>query len=238
MIRAGRVSVNGAVVRDPARRVDPRRDRILVDGAPLGAPPTAASAVVLALHKPRGPLVTRSDPEGRPTVFDLLPRDRGLLRCVGRLDGASEGLLLATTDTALAAALEDPGAGVERVYRVKVRPRVDAAALAAILAGTVVDGRRAAPRSAAEESRGPRSSWLRVVLAEGRNREVRRLCAAAGREVERLVRVGYGPVVLGDLAPGAWRELGPGEAAALRAAAAGAVRGPRPSGTSPRRSSR
>jgi 23S rRNA pseudouridine2605 synthase len=233
-VRAGRVSVNGAIARDPARRVDPRRDRILVDGLPLGAIPAAATAAVLALHKPRGPLVTRSDPEGRPTVFDLLPRDRGLLRCVGRLDGASAGLLLATTDTALAAALEDPASGVERVYRVKVRPRVDAAALAAILRGTIVDGKRAAPRSVSVESHGPRSSRLRVVLAEGRNREIRRICAAAGREVETLLRVAYGPVELGDLAPGAWRDLRPEEVAALRRAAPG----PRPGGTPPRRRSR
>jgi 23S rRNA pseudouridine2605 synthase len=218
-VRAGRVRVDGVVVRDPGRRVSPPLARIEVDGAPLGAPP-GADAEVLALNKPRGLLVTRSDPEGRPTVFDLLPRDRGLLRCVGRLDGASAGLLLATSDTRLAAALEDPGRGVPRVYRVKVRPRLDDAALAAILAGAVVDGRRARPERVEVESHGPRSSWARFTLREGRNREVRRLCAAAGREVEHLVRVSFGPIPLGDLEPGRWRVLGPDEARALRAAAA------------------
>jgi 23S rRNA pseudouridine2605 synthase len=218
-VAAGRVSVNGRAARTASLRVDPLRDRIEVDGVPLGAPPAPAEAVVIALNKPRGVLVTRVDPEGRPTVRDLLPRDLGLLRCVGRLDGPSAGLLLATTDTRLAAALEDPARGVPRVYRVKIHPRLDEPRRAAILAGVVVDGRRARPRALEVESHGPRSSWLRLTLGEGRNREVRRLCAAAGLEVEHLVRVAYGPALLGDLQPGAWRRLDASEVRALRAAA-------------------
>jgi 23S rRNA pseudouridine2605 synthase len=211
--------VNGRVVRDPARRVDPARDRIEVDGAPLAAPPAPGEAEVLALNKPRGVLVTRSDPEGRPTVFDLLPRDRGLLRCVGRLDATSAGLLLATVDTRLAAALEDPDRGVPRVYRVKVRPRLGDAALATLLDGAVIGGKRARPERVEVESHGPRSSWLLLTLREGRNREVRRLCAGAGLEVEHLVRVSFGPVALRDLAPGRWRVLGEEEVRLLRRAA-------------------
>jgi 23S rRNA pseudouridine2605 synthase len=216
LVAAGRVRVNGRVARDPGLRVDPDRDRIEVDGAPLGPPPAPAAAVVVALNKPRGVLVTRRDPEGRPTVFDLLPRDLGLLRCVGRLDGASAGLLLATTDTALAAALEDPATGVPRVYRVKIRPRLDGAALARLREGTRVDGKDVRPADLEVESHGPRSTWVRVTLREGRNREIRRIAAAAGLEVEHLVRIAYGPVDLADLAPGKWRLLDPAEAGALR----------------------
>jgi 23S rRNA pseudouridine2605 synthase len=216
LVAAGRVRVNGRVARDPGLRVDPDRDRIEVDGAPLGPPPAPAAAVVVALNKPRGVLVTRRDPEGRPTVFDLLPRDLGLLRCVGRLDGASAGLLLATTDTSLAAALEDPAPGVPRVYRVKIRPRLDGAALARLREGTRVDGKDVRPADLEVESHGPRSTWVRVTLREGRNREIRRIAAAAGLEVEHLVRIAYGPVDLADLAPGKWRLLDPAEAGALR----------------------
>jgi 23S rRNA pseudouridine2605 synthase len=211
--------VDGRVVRDPAMRVDPALRRIEVDGRALAPPPARENAVVIALNKPRGVLVTRSDPGGRPTVFDLLPRDRGLLRCVGRLDAASAGLLLATTDTALAAALEDPGRLVPRVYRVKIHPRLDDAAGARLLEGVTVDGKRALPERVEIESHGPRSTWALFTLREGRNREVRRLCAAAGIEVEHLVRIAFGPVSLGPLPPGAWRVLGAAEVRALRAAA-------------------
>jgi len=218
LVLAGRVAVGGRIVRDPRLRVVPARDRIEVDGAAIGAPP-GPGAEILALNKPRGVLVTRADPEGRPTAFDLLPRDRGLLRFVGRLDATSAGLLLATADTRLAAALEDPAGEVPRVYRAKVRPRLDDARRGVLLAGVVIDGKRARPAAIELESHGPRSSWVRFTLREGRNREVRRLCAAAGLEVEHLVRVSFGPVQLGDLEPGRWRVLGEEEARALRAAA-------------------
>jgi 23S rRNA pseudouridine2605 synthase len=219
LIAEGRVRVDGRVARDPALRVDPARERIEVDGRPLGSPPSPAGAVVVALNKPRGVLVTREEEAGRPTVYGLLPGDLGLLRCVGRLDGTSAGLLLATTDTSLAAALEDPARGVPRVYRVKIRPRLDDPARARLLAGVVVDGRRARPERVVVESHGPRSTWAVFTLREGRNREIRRLCAAAGLEVEHLVRVAYGPVALGSLAPGAWRVLDAAEVRALRTAA-------------------
>ncbi len=219
LVAEGRVRVNGRPARDPALRVDPFRDRVEVDGSPLGPPPAPGEAPVLALNKPRGVLVTRSDPEGRPTVYDLLPRDRGLLRCVGRLDRASAGLLLATTDTLLAAALEDPRRGVLRLYRVKLRPRLREEDGARLAAGVALEGRPARPARVEVESHGPRSSWVRVGLLEGRNREIRRTCETLGYEVEHLVRLAYGPVALGDLAPGAHRLLSPAEAAALRRAA-------------------
>jgi 23S rRNA pseudouridine2605 synthase len=219
LIAEGRVRVNGTVARDPGLRVDPERDALEVDGAPLGRPPAPADAVIVALNKPRGVLVTRADPEGRPTVFDLLPKDLGLLRCVGRLDGPSAGLLLATTDTALAAALEDPGTGIARVYRVKVHPRLEERTRVLLLDGTRVDGKEAAPEAVEVESHGPRSSWVRFTLREGRNREIRRLCAGAGLEVEHLVRIAYGPVDLAGLPPGGFRVLEEEEARALRSAA-------------------
>jgi 23S rRNA pseudouridine2605 synthase len=219
LIAEGRVRVDGRVARDPGMRVDPALRLIEVDGRPLGPPPSIEEAVVVALNKPRGVLVTRSDPAGRPTVHDLLPGDLGLLRCVGRLDAASAGLLLATTDTALAAALEDPGRGVPRVYRVKIHPRLGDAARARRLEGVPVDGKRARPDGVEIESHGPRSTWALFTLREGRNREIRRLCTSAGLGVEHLVRIAYGPVSLGALAPGAWRLLDAGERRALRAAA-------------------
>jgi 23S rRNA pseudouridine2605 synthase len=240
-VLAGRVTVGGAVERDPRRRVDPSRDEVRLDGAPLPPPPAPGESPIFALNKPRGTVVTRSDPEGRPTAFDLLPRDRGLLRFVGRLDRASAGLLLATADTRLAAALEDPERGVPRTYRVKVHPRPDARALEALRRGVPLDGVPCRVLSVEVEREGPRSAWLRVALPEGRNREVRRMAAATGLEVEHLVRVAYGPVALGDLAPGSWRELSREEADALRRAAAGGapprpggVRGSPPTGTSRR----
>ena len=221
LVAEGRVRVHGRIVRNPRWRVDPRKDWIEVDGKPLDFPPGPEGAVVVALNKPRGVLVTRSDPEGRPTVYGLLPSDLGLLRCVGRLDGSSARLLLATTDTSLAAALEDPARGVPREYRVKVRPRAGEAALAALRKGTRLDGRLARPLRVEPESHGPKSSWLRIALDEGRNREVRRLCGAAGFEVEHLVRISYGPVPLGDLSPGAHRVLRREEVRSLQAAARG-----------------
>jgi 23S rRNA pseudouridine2605 synthase len=216
LVKEGRVRVDGVVVRDPTARVDPSEQRILLDGQAAAPSRPEAAAVVLALNKPRGLLVTRSDPEGRPTVYDLLPADRGLLRCVGRLDASSAGLLLATTDTRLAARMEDPDTGLRRLYRVKVSPRCEGAKADAFRFGSVVDGKRVRPHSVEVQSHGPRSSWLLVTLAEGRNREIRRLAAGAGLEVEHLIRIAYGPIPLGDLKPGVWRELTPDEVASLR----------------------
>jgi 23S rRNA pseudouridine2605 synthase len=213
LIADGRVRVDGIVVRSATRRVDPGRDRIDVDGRAIGP---AGATVVVALNKPRGRLVTRADPEGRPTVEDLLPSNLGLLRAVGRLDRASAGLLLATTDTRLAAALLDPERRVLRVYRVKVRPAVTEETRRALEAGVALEGERLSPDAVEIESRGDRSTWLRIGLREGKNREIRRLCEARGLRVLHLVRIAYGPVGLGTLAPGEWRLLSPEEIGALR----------------------
>jgi 23S rRNA pseudouridine2605 synthase len=211
LILAGRVTVDGRAAADPARAVVPERVRIAIDGAAR----TASTLRTVVLHKPRGVVTTRRDPEGRPTAYDLI-RDAGAgLQAVGRLDLASSGLLLFTNDTRLAAALTDPASEVPRVYVVTVRGGVGDDALATLTAGVTIDGVLAVPRGVGIRKRSARETHLIVELAEGRNREIRRLFASIGHEVTRLLRVSFGPVALGTLAPGRWRELTPTEAAAL-----------------------
>ena len=209
MVRAGRVTVNGAVVRDVLRSVRPGRDRIAVDGAPV-APPSPASYAYLALNKPRGVVTTTKDPEGRRTVMDLVPGPAapgcGL---VGRLDQDSAGLLLLTNDHALAARLLDPVSHVAKTYRVKVKGRTGPEVLDRMRSERVlVDGLRLEPFDVEVESVGPRSTWLRITIEEGKNRQIRRQCEAFGHEVEMIVRMTFGPLDLGALKPGASRVLG------------------------------
>jgi 23S rRNA pseudouridine2605 synthase len=216
LILEGRVTVDGRAIRDPLRGVVPERARIAIDGE---ARPRAVRRTIV-LHKPRGVVTTRRDPEGRPTAYDLV-RDAGHgLQAVGRLDLASSGLLLFTTDTRLAAALTDPARGVPRVYAVTVRGSVDEDALAALRRGVRIDGELALPREVTIRKRSSRETHLMVTLDEGRNREIRRLFAAAGHEVTRLLRVSFGPIALGPLQPGRWRALTPDESRALAEAAA------------------
>ncbi len=225
-IAAGRVRVDGAVVREPSRRIDPRRAALEVDGRPV----RAAARVYLALHKPRGVVTSRVAERGAPTVFDLLAEQAGgfghvpHLVAVGRLDKASEGLLLLTNDTRWSARLTDPQRHVDKRYHVQIdRPGDDAllaALLAALHAGVdTPEGERLAAREARLLRSGGRTAWLELVLDEGRNRHIRRLLAALGVEVLRLVRVAVGPLSLGDLAKGAWRHLTPEEVRALERAA-------------------
>lgn len=191
-IRAGRVAVDGRVVRDPEHPVDVFGARITIDGR---AAVTAASCY-LALNKPRGLVTTASDERGRDTVYRCFDgAGLGWIAPVGRLDQASEGLLLFTNDPAWAAAVTDPATGPVKVYHVQVDGHPDAAV-----------------RPLRE---GGRNAWLEVELHEGRNRHIRRLAAACGLGVLRLVRVRIGPVALGALGKGAWRPLEPGEIAAF-----------------------
>lgn len=210
-VRAGRVAVNGRVVRDPEHPVRDGDD-VRVDGAATAV----AARVCIALNKPRGLVTTARDERGRPTVYDCL-RSAGLpwLGPVGRLDQASEGLLLLSNDPAWAAAITDPARGPDKTYHVQVDGVPDAAALARLQAGRDVDGERLAAKTALLLRSGGRTAWLQIVLDEGRNRQIRRLLAAEGWTVRRLVRVAIGPVRLGDLPKGAWRPLEPGEIAAL-----------------------
>lgn len=199
LIADGHVRVGSRVVTDPAALVVPETADILVGGTPA----RAAAWRMVALHKPRGTVTTRRDPEGRATVFDLLGKAAVGLVAVGRLDLASSGLLLLTSDTRLADWLTDPRTGIVRRYVVSVRGALPVDAARRLERG--LDGLRA--HRAIVRKQSTRESHLIVELTEGRNREVRRMLAALGCEVTRLLRVAYGPIELGALQPGEWREL-------------------------------
>lgn len=220
LILAGRVAVNGIVVREPGTLADPSRDRIAVDGRPL---PEPEPACYLLLHKPRGYVSSRADPEGRPVVTGLVARRRRLYP-VGRLDVDAEGALILTNDGALTHRLLHPRYGLPRVYEAEVQGRVTRADLARWRRGVMLEDGPAVPRAVVLVRAGT-TSRLRLTFTEGRKHEVKRYCEALRHPVVRLTRVAFGPVKLGRLAPGAWRRLTPGEVRALRAAAAtGAVR--------------
>jgi 23S rRNA pseudouridine2605 synthase len=203
-IAAGRVTLNGAVAKLGARASP--SDEIRVDGKPV-ARPGAQPPRVLLYHKPVGELVTRSDPQGRRTVFAALPPGRWV--AVGRLDLNSSGLLLLTDSGELANRLMHPRYGLEREYAARVRGELQAGEKKQLLEGITVDGEPARFERIETYREGEgRNRWYRVILKEGRNREVRRLFEALGHAVSRLVRLRYGPVDLpADLAPGRWREL-------------------------------
>ncbi|MCC6319154.1 MAG: rRNA pseudouridine synthase [Gemmatimonadaceae bacterium] len=202
LVAAGRVMVNGAVART-GQSVDPSRDRIVVDGAPIEPAPSEASWFVL--HKPAGVVTTRRDPEGRRTVFDLVPKVPGLTY-VGRLDYLTEGVVLLTTDGEAAHRLTHPSARVERVYVATVRGNAKAA-MEQARAGLDLDDGPVRPAWVQVRPLGQRRWAFEIALREGRNREVRRICAALGLEVEQLVRTQFGPVKLGKLASGVSRPL-------------------------------
>ena len=198
-IRAGEVTVNGRVVRDPLTAVHPERDRIVVGGAAAG---TRAWRTI-AFHKPRGTVTTRHDPQGRRTVFDVLGEESAGLVAVGRLDLATSGLLLLTTDTQLAEWLTNPANRVVRRYAVTARGYVSDDDCAAMEDG--LEDLHAATVRVRKRSR--RETHLMVELTEGKNREIRRLFSAIGAEVTKLLRVAYGSIELGALKPGEWRDL-------------------------------
>jgi 23S rRNA pseudouridine2605 synthase len=209
LVANGRVTVNGAPAQ-VGQTVDPERDVIKVDGERIGAPSPTEWFV---LHKPAGVITSRHDPEGRRTVFDLAPARPGLTY-VGRLDFLTEGVLLLTTDGAAAHRLTHPSHEVERTYIASVLGEGDMAVEQA-RHGVQLEEGLVRPRKITAERKG-RGRWeLTITLAEGRNREVRRLCEALGVEVDRLIRVKFGPVELGDLAAGKVRSLTKAEKTAL-----------------------
>lgn len=212
LAREGRVRVDGVVRHDPEFPVTPGRQVITVDDRPV----TAAAPVYLMLNKPRGLVTTASDEKGRDTVFSCLKdAPRGHLSPVGRLDQASEGLLLFTNDTAWANAITDPLAHLDKTYHVRIDRVPDAALLDALEHGVGVDGEKLRAKRAGVLRAGARNAWLEIVLDEGRNRHIRRLLEALGMRVLRLVRVAIGNLELGTLTKGAWRLLTAEEVAAL-----------------------
>jgi 23S rRNA pseudouridine2605 synthase len=203
LIAAGRVSVNGAVIASPALNVT-TRDKITVDGLAL---PSRARTRLFRYHKPRGLMTTHADPQGRPTIFAKLPKRLPRLISVGRLDLNSEGLLLLTNDGGLARALELPATGWLRRYRVRALGRVTQDALDRLRSGASVAGTRYGPIEAALDREQGANVWLTVSLREGKNREVRKVLESLGLQVNRLIRVAYGPFELGDLDDGTVEEV-------------------------------
>lgn len=195
----GRVRVNGKTIASPALDVGPD-DRVEVDGRPL---PDAEPVRLWRYHKPRGLVTTHRDTDGRPTVFDKLPPEMPRVVSIGRLDLNTEGLLLLTNDGALARHLELPATGWLRRYRVRAHGRVDQAALDKLKNGVTIDGVRYGPVEATVDKTQGANVWLTVALREGKNREVRKILTPLGLDVNRLIRVSYGPFQLLDLAPGA-----------------------------------
>ena len=209
LIAAGRVSVNGEPLTTPAFKVS-AADRVTLDGRPVKAPERTR---VFRYHKPPGLVTTHRDPQGRPTVFEALPKQLPRLISVGRLDLNSEGLLLLTNDGELARRLELPSSGLIRRYRARARGKVDAARLARLKDGINVAGVRYGPLEATLEpghDEAAANHWISISLAEGKNREVRKVLEALGLTVNRLIRVSYGPYELGDLARGEVQEVEPG----------------------------
>jgi len=225
IIAAGRVTLNGKLVTEQGTKADPERDEICVDGKLLKK---RERLVYFLLNKPKGYVTTVSDPEGRPTVVDLLRKCRERVYPVGRLDYASEGLLLMTNDGALAAKLMKAGSHVPKTYRVKVSGKPEEKAIAKLRAGVTIElenGRRVKTSPAkiqlVEDGANP---WYEVILIEGRNRQIRRMFEQVGHHVEKIKRVQLGPLVL-DVEPGKFRELTNGEVEKLKSAAEGSKEG-------------
>ena len=212
LIQAGRVEVNGRVVTALGSKVDPVRDAVRVDGEPLGRP---ERLVYYLLHKPKGCVSTVRDPQGRPTVLDLLRGVRERVFPVGRLDWDSEGLMILTNDGDLALRITHPRNHVPKVYRVKVKGLVPHAALAAVRRGLYLDGRRTLPAAVARVS-SQHNSWVEVVLFEGRRNQIRRVFERLGHRVLKLRRTAIGPIGDRDLRPGEFRHLTPGEVARIK----------------------
>jgi len=218
LIAAGRVTVNGRVVRVQGVCVDPRRDEVRVDGKPVSA---RSEPIYLMLNKPRSVVATAKDPQGRTTVFDILrgqASSKGLERVfhIGRLDYASEGLLLLTNDGKLADVLMHPSSQVPRVYQARVRGAPSPTVLARLRSGVELEDGPARARGARLLKKNSNSAWIELTVVEGRNRLVRRLFTELGHPVLRLVRVGYGGLQLGDLPRGKARRLTPGEIGTLK----------------------
>lgn len=213
LILAGRVAVNGVAVTELGSRADPEHDDVLVDGVPV----VRDRYHYIAVHKPWGLVTTRSDEFGRETVMDLVPPElASIVHPVGRLDRDSEGLILLTNDGHMTERLTHPRNQVEKEYLVKISRPLSDRELQRMVRGLEHDGERMRAYSASTlAAPGSDEAWVRVVLREGKKREVRRMLEVLGREVRILRRVRIGPVVLGTLPVGQWRELNEGEVESL-----------------------
>ena len=211
LIDAGRVSVDGQVIRDPEKSVDATGETITLDGAKIGT----IEKVYIALNKPRGCVTTATDEHDRATVYDVLresdfPSDRWIAP-VGRLDKASEGLLLLTNDSVWAARITDPATHLDKIYHVQINAIPDEDLLQRLRIGTDDGTMVLSFKSVRELRRGEKNAWLEIVLDEGRNRQIRRILTTFDIAVLRLIRVAIGTLELGDLAKGRWRNLTKGE---------------------------
>jgi 23S rRNA pseudouridine2605 synthase len=203
LIADGRVAVNGKMLTTAAHLVSPS-DKITVDGTPL---PEPVATRLWRYYKPRGLVTSHKDPQGRKTVFEALPPGLPRVVSVGRLDLNTEGLLLLTTDGALARHLELPSTAWLRRYRVRAHGRVSQQALDALREGVTIDGVRYSPVEARLDREQGSNLWLTISLREGKNREVKRIAEHLGLTVNRLIRVSFGPFTLGDLAEGGVEEV-------------------------------
>jgi 23S rRNA pseudouridine2605 synthase len=203
LIREGKVSVNGKIVRELGTRVDPLKDAVIIAGQVV----RPRRKIYVAAHKPAGCVVTRNDPEGRPTIFDLLPAEWRHLYPVGRLDYNSEGLLFLTNDGDFALRLTHPRYGVLKRYELTVEGRVERPIEREFVRGIMDRGERLRARSARIVSSSKSQTIIELELAEGKNREIRRMCTVLGLTVRRLVRQQIGRIKLGQLRPGKWRTL-------------------------------
>ena len=216
MIEAGRVSLNGKVLDTPAVKLDSLKG-VTVDGKPVGE---AEDTRLFAFHKPSGLLTAERDPKGRPTIYtalrNALPKDAGRVMPVGRLDFNTEGLLLLTNDGEMKRSMELPSTGVPRTYRARAFGEITQTQLDELIEGIEIDGIRYGQIEANLERGSGRNRWIEMTLREGKNREVRRVLEHLGLEVNRLLRIGYGPFHLGDLPRGQAVELKRGDVQAFK----------------------
>ena len=211
LIRAGRVRLNGATRRDPETPVRLERDRLDVDGKLV----STNTLIYLIINKPRGMLTTACDEKDRQTIYTLLDGTLPWVGPVGRLDKASEGLLLLTNDSEWGACITDPASHVDKTYHVQVGARPDESLAEKLRQGVIADGELLRAKRVRVVRGGEKNTWLEIVLDEGKNRQIRRMLEHLEVEVLRLVRIAIGPLVLGPLAKGKWRDLTATEKAAL-----------------------
>ena len=203
LIAEARVKINGEIVDTPARKVEPA-DLVEVNGTAL---PAREASRLWRYHKPAGLIVSHRDPKGRQSVFDVLPKDLPRVVSIGRLDFTTEGLLLLTNDGELERKLELPATGWTRRYRVRVHGTVEQPALDRLKQGIMIAGIRYGPIEARIERQQGTNSWVSFALKEGKNREIKRVCEHLGLQVNRLIRISFGPFQLGDLAKGEVEEV-------------------------------